>query len=118
MKIEIPNIEDTNVICIETFRKNYFSTGECIHNEFKVYEELATVECGKCGKQLNPIFLLTKITQEWERFIRLRNEYKEASKLYEEKKRTKCDHCHQMTSVNPPKDFSKRLRLLTKNSCP
>lgn len=110
MKLEIEGLEPGDkVISIEVARKALFDR-KCKHYEVEIDPSLAFIECRQCKEKLNPVEWLAFMTEEWERITRLYKLYVEAKALYDEKQRTQCEHCKKITRVNPPSDFTNRMR--------
>jgi hypothetical protein len=72
---------------------------KCLHGQYILDPDLATVECGKCGLHVHPISVLTEIMhqkeREKERIARLYLAVKETEK----KLKTKCEHCQKITKI-------------------
>lgn len=98
MIVPNPDEEPTNVICLSEARKLY-SSKACQHKRVEIDERLAEVECRDCGEKLNPIHVLVRMARE-ESMWKLRLESMQKLKAdLDEKLRTKCRHCGQMTPV-------------------
>lgn len=92
--------EPTNVICLSEARSKYVH-GRCQHKRVEVDEMLAEVECRDCGEKLNPLAVLVMMSKEQSLLgVRIAAIKKLKAEL-EEKQRTKCKHCGQMTPVRP-----------------
>ena len=110
MKLELDGLDgNDNVISIEVARKMLFER-KCRHYNVYVDTTLEGIECRDCKERLNPVEWLAFMTEEWERISRLYRLYTEAKALYDEKQKTQCEHCKKITRVNPPSDFTKRMR--------
>lgn len=90
------SIEGGNLI---SFKMAKYNPDKCNHNQTVLNEGLAKVECATCGKELNPIWVLTRLAHEESRFKRNRQAYIEAKEEYEKRIRTKCQHCGKMTRI-------------------
>ena len=101
--ISIPvDDEPTNVIVLSEAVTRY-RADKCQHKHVSVDEIENEVECDDCGKRLNPIAVLTRLAREESRLkIRLER-LKELNRRFDEKSRTKCQHCGRMTNVRPGK---------------
>jgi hypothetical protein len=77
---------------------NRFST-RCRHNKYIVDPRLNVVECGICGDQLNPMWVLEQLcNQEQRAYQRLQSLNEQADKA-EAKNRCKCEKCGEMTRI-------------------
>ena len=82
-------------------------SGRCQHNKFIFNEELGYVECGICGKHLNPMWVIEqyadqehRLFQQFERLKRLIEETKHKTKC-------KCEHCGKTTNIANNKEANK-----------
>jgi len=57
------------------------------------------VECGECGTKLDPMWVLTRMAREETQWGRTRLHYIEEMRRLNERSRTKCQHCGQMTRI-------------------
>lgn len=73
---------------------------KCSHAHFIVDDAKAEVECGACGERLNPVWVLAQLCSADSRFHQARARYVDETKRLNERTRTKCDHCGQMTSIS------------------
>lgn len=71
----------------------------CSHNKFVLDEKLNTVECGICGKELNPIWVLKKISHSESRLNRTLDLLIDKIEKCKNKLRCKCQHCKKMTRI-------------------
>lgn len=72
---------------------------KCKHGEFIVDDQLDTVECGKCGEKLSPMWVLLQFAYK-DSQVRQRFAINEA--LVEEiskKTKCKCEHCGKLTKI-------------------
>jgi hypothetical protein len=67
---------------------------------YLVDEALAEVECGKCGAKLNPMWVLVRLANEDRRLNESQRRYQEEMARLNERERTKCEHCGQMTRIS------------------
>ena len=75
--------------------------GSCLHRHgFTVDETLAEVKCKSCGEKLNPIWVLHQIAHAESRFHELHARYHDELKRLNERMRTKCEHCGNMTRIS------------------
>lgn len=97
----IPIDDDpTNVICLSEARLKYVH-GRFQHKRVEVDEMLAEVECRDCGEKLNPLAVLVMMSKEQSLLGVRIAAIKQLKAELEEKQRTKCKHCGQMTPVRP-----------------
>lgn len=77
------------------------SHNRCIHTKFKVDETLEHVECGLCGKQLNPMWVLIQFGNTESRYFHRINMLKDQAEKAKAKakNRCKCEHCGKMTKI-------------------
>lgn len=92
--------EPTNVICLSEARTR-FAIGKCQHKRVEVDEILAEVSCKDCGEKLNPIAVMARMAREESRLGDRIAALKQLQAGLENKQRTKCTHCGQMTPVRP-----------------
>jgi hypothetical protein len=78
--------------------------GKCLHYAgqvtYQIDEKLADVTCGGCGEKLNPMFVLAQLMNRESRYAQFRAEYQEEMKRLNERSRTKCQHCGEMTRIS------------------
>lgn len=72
---------------------------ECEHKNIIVDEELAEVECAKCGERLNPSLVLARFAREESRWGNNLIALREAQEALKEKRRCKCQHCGKFTNI-------------------
>lgn len=90
--------QKSNVVQL-SFARARFSIDKFRHNSVIVDEELAMVECGDCGAQLNPIWILARYAREESRLLQLQDSTRIQSEKLAQKQRCKCQHCGRMTPV-------------------
>lgn len=73
---------------------------KCQHVRFTIDEKLAQVECRDCKALLEPIWALRQLARQETRFHELHDRYQDEMKRLSERKRTKCEHCNQMTRIS------------------
>lgn len=75
---------------------------ECRHLncQYIISEELAEVECGRCGAKLNPMWVLGQLAHSDRRMHEAAERYRDEIKRLNERSRTKCQHCGQMTGIS------------------
>lgn len=71
----------------------------CQHNKYLVDESLNTVECGLCGKELNPMWVLQQFVNSENRAIMNINQLNKIAEKADKKNRCKCEHCKKMTRI-------------------
>lgn len=72
----------------------------CSHENFIVDNKKAEVECGQCHEKLNPMWVLTVLTDRDHRYHESHSRYQEEMKRLEDRVRTKCQHCDKMTRIS------------------
>jgi hypothetical protein len=72
------------------------------HTTYYFTEGEDQVECGKCGVRLDPMFVIVQIAQQDSIHVRNTKEHRAWAAAYEQKKKTKCQHCGRITRVNAP----------------
>ena len=78
------------------FKRTY---RECMHGSYIVDETLNQVECGKCKKTLNPMWVLNELARtESNNRYRLADVKRELKET-ENKMHCKCDKCGKMTRI-------------------
>ena len=75
---------------------------ECDHTDVSYVVDLADsqVECTKCGKKLNPMWVLEQLAMREHRFHEAERTYREAISRLEKRRKTKCTHCGEMTQIS------------------
>lgn len=68
---------------------------------FVVDEKAECVTCKQCGERLNPMYVLKQLAQQETRWHRARATYQEEMARLKGRKRTKCRHCGEMTTISP-----------------
>lgn len=78
------------------------SIGKCRHfnGPFEVDENAGDCKCLKCGEKVTAIFVLTQLMRLESQWMRTRAAYQEEMKRLNERSRTKCQHCGQMTKIS------------------
>jgi len=69
---------------------------KCTHARVYVDARKNTVTCRDCAAEVNAIWYLSHICDKWSEFERYRKQYETAKALYDERSRTKCQHCHEV----------------------
>ena len=90
--------QEVKVVSIEIARKRY-DDKHCEHYCVEVDEARNNVVCQKCGIELNPIWILARFAREQTQWESNRKAYKEERERLEQKQRTKCRHCGEMTKI-------------------
>lgn len=64
-----------------------------------VDEALLEVTCRACGEKLSPVWVLARLAERESLWSRSREAYVQEAKRAKERRRTKCEHCKQMTRI-------------------
>lgn len=73
---------------------------KCLHRRFLVDDKLAEVECADCHEKLSPMWALTQLTYQENRFHELHARYQDEMTRLAERSKTKCRHCGEMTPIS------------------
>lgn len=75
---------------------------KCCHfnGPFEVDQDAGKCKCLKCGEEVSPIFVLTQLMMVESRWNQTRLAYQAEMKRLSERSKTKCEHCHKMTSIS------------------
>jgi hypothetical protein len=73
---------------------------KCFHRRYIVDQYAAEVTCGDCGEKLNPYFVLQQLSNKEHHYHELHARYHDELKRINERSRTKCEHCKQMTRIS------------------
>jgi hypothetical protein len=76
--------------------------GQCSHYygvKYIVDEAKSHVECSGCGAQLNPMWVLKRLTIKDSTFHEAAKRYQAELAELSERKRTGCEHCGKMTRI-------------------
>lgn len=98
MTVELPG----NVISIEVLRENRQLRqlrGNCPHTHLTIHH-IDGLCCTDCGKQLDPIGWIIERMEELNLIVMRERMVNEASQKLNERSRTKCRHCGQMTPIS------------------
>ncbi len=71
----------------------------CSHNDMRLDERLALVECGQCGERLDPMNVLVRLAHEESRLESRRAGLDAKLAEFEKKSKTKCRHCGKFTEL-------------------
>lgn len=73
----------------------------CSHTRcsYRIRDGEAEVECGGCGTRLDPMFVLKQLAMEDSLWRQRREAAAQIAKEREQRVRTKCQHCGQMTRI-------------------
>lgn len=74
--------------------------GKCRHVRFTIDERLALVECSDCGERLDPMYALTTLARQENRYHDLHERYADQMKRLGERSKTKCEHCQKLTRIS------------------
>ena len=72
----------------------------CLHGPYLIDEQLSTVECEGCGEKLNPMFVLMRLAGKETTWHTYEQRYNEDMARLQERSRTKCEHCKEMTRIS------------------
>lgn len=72
----------------------------CKHGPYVIDEALAEVTCEPCGAKMNPIHVLKILANHENRWHQNAENAKAEMERLEQRTRTKCQHCHQMTRIS------------------
>ena len=77
-------------------------TGACCHfrGPFEIDVDAGKCKCTQCGTEVSPMFVLESLMHQESRWMRTRAAYQEEMKRLDERSRTKCQHCGQMTRIS------------------
>jgi hypothetical protein len=103
-----PRTYETTIIA----NSRRYSPQTCEHKgPFIVDRKLGSVECRDCGAQLNPIYVLELLAAHetyWNMRQRELSKYlAEINKEIEDRTRTRCTHCGNMTAIRFKKEMPK-----------
>ena|ERR1700723_2475191 len=81
-----------------------YNQSACQHKgPYTIDRKLATIECGDCGALLNPMYVLEKLCLRetyWNQRQKDLSKYlADINKEIEDRTRTKCTHCGNMTTI-------------------
>lgn len=71
----------------------------CLEHSYVIDPEADKVTCRKCLKIFNPMAVLTDLARKESGWFLHHQRYTEEMKRLDEKSRTKCEHCKQMTRI-------------------
>ncbi|TAZ20732.1 hypothetical protein ELH77_19190 [Rhizobium ruizarguesonis] len=77
-----------------------FVNGKVVRANYLIREGETEVECGLCGKHLDPMFVLLHLANQETSWIRNRQAYLEEHKRLNSRRRTKCEHCQKITRIS------------------
>jgi hypothetical protein len=72
----------------------------CMHKRFIIDDQLQQVECRDCKEKLSPMFALTQLCRQENRYHELHARYQDEMKRLGERSKTKCQHCDRMTAIS------------------
>ncbi|EKO3439510.1 hypothetical protein NTE19_003402 [Vibrio fluvialis] len=72
---------------------------KCKHAQFMVDQQLDTVECGKCGERLSPVWVLSQLADKETELRRRFSISKALAEEVKDKTKCKCEHCGKITSI-------------------
>jgi hypothetical protein len=90
-----PNLEDGPML-------RPVEPGRCSHHfaNYEVDIDGGKCKCLRCGEEITPFFVLAELMREESKWWRARATYQDQMKRLEERSRTKCQHCGEMTRVS------------------
>jgi hypothetical protein len=71
-----------------------------IFTQYEVDIDAGKCKCLKCGAEVSPIFVLEQLMHQESRWMRTREAYLDEMKRLDERARTKCQHCGEMTRIS------------------
>lgn len=77
-----------------------FVNGKVVRANYLIREGETEVECGLCGKHIDPMFVLLNLANQETSWIRNRQAYQEEAKRLQNRRRTKCEHCRKITRIS------------------
>lgn len=74
----------------------------CRHSftSFTVDADAGKCFCKACGEEVSPMFVLERLMQQESRWMRTRAAYQDEMKRLEERSKTKCRKCGEMTPIS------------------
>lgn len=98
-----------NIVSIERARERYDSKS-CKHPRVLYDEVLLELECQDCGEKLNPIVWMARWAEHVSRsFDQRRKRLEVATQVYEQRSKTKCQHCGKFTHIGRSDDISRAV---------
>lgn len=75
---------------------------KCCHfgASFEVDIDAGDCKCLRCGERVAAIFVLQQLMHDESRWMKARQAYQAEMKRLKDRRRTKCEHCHQMTRIS------------------
>lgn len=75
---------------------------KCRHHsaKFEIDMRAGKCFCRDCKEEVSPMFVLEKLMHEESRWRRTRSDYLDELKRLEQRSRTKCQHCGEMTRIS------------------
>ena len=76
--------------------------GVCHHlsGPFEIDADAGKCKCTQCDTEVSPMFVLERLMHQESRWMRTRAAYQDEMKRLDERSRTKCQHCGQMTRIS------------------
>lgn len=76
---------------------------KCTHHfaSYEVDVDAGKCKCLNCGSEVTPFFVLAQLMREESKWWRARATYDDQMKRLEERSRTKCMRCGEMTRISP-----------------
>lgn len=74
---------------------------KCWHQHgFLIDERASEVTCAACGEKLSPMWVLAELMRKEHRWHALHERYQSELARLNERERTKCQHCGQITRIS------------------
>lgn len=83
--------------------RSLYRSGRFVSVTYLIRDGETEVECGNCGTKLEPMWVLSRLAHEETDFDRKRQIAADEMKRLQDRTRTKCDHCGQMTRISRAK---------------
>lgn len=80
--------------------RSTYIDGKHHHATYLIREGETEVECSLCGTRLDPMWVLRILATEETVWTKYRERYQEEMKRLNERSRTKCQHCGEMTRIS------------------
>lgn len=76
--------------------------GKCKHYgvSFEIDQEAGDCKCLQCGERVTAIFVLTRLMHQESRWMKTREAHQDEMKRLNERSRTKCQHCGEITRIS------------------
>jgi hypothetical protein len=71
-----------------------------LNASFEVDARAGVCRCGDCGQEVSAMFVLEQLMAEQSKWLRLHARYQDEMARLKERRRTKCEHCGQITRIS------------------